>query len=200
MANMGHPSREEGFVLAPTSALPTYYDLRKQQSSRAPEFPTVGLPMITFGGDFRSLKKCAKRAKSAKKPPIGLPQVLRERNPSIPRYRLARHNGDRVCAGNALVQNSVAGKSNLSEGLSLTFLAYWCRRSSGILVSARNPFGPQFGVGEELYVHSADDRSSLETYLASRDSVIPICHWNAVGGLIKKLEYRMHDGLKIGGI
>jgi hypothetical protein len=71
---------------------------------------------------------------------------------------------------------------------------------SGILVSACNPFGPQLGVGEELYVHSANFRSNLETNLASGDSVIPICHWEAVGCLIKKLEYRMHDGLKIGGI
>jgi hypothetical protein len=70
MANMGHPSREEGFVLAPTSALPTYYDLRKQQSSRAPEFPTVSLPMITFGGDFRSLKKSALKEPKALKSPL----------------------------------------------------------------------------------------------------------------------------------
>jgi hypothetical protein len=86
------------------------------------------------------------------------------------------------------------------RGILLTFLAFWWRRRSGMLVSARDPFGPQLGVGEELYVHSANDRSSLETNLASGDSVIPICHGEAVGSLIKKLEYRMDDGLKIGGI
>jgi len=48
---------------------------------------------------------------------------------------------------------------------------------SGILVGTGYPFAPQLGVGEELYVNTADDRSSLETDLASGDRIIPICHW-----------------------
>ena len=78
----------------------------------------------------------------------------------------------------AHVQNGVEAKSNFIQGVLLTFLAFCWSRRSGIWLARATHLDHSSGVGEKLYVHAADDRSSLETNLASRRQ----CHTNLSWG------------------